>query len=161
MNSSGFEYAPIHSESWLNKLIRPWRTIATPSRLMALICIAIALFLLLAPPLPWNIRLTLYSALLVWTILRPRVALYLMPICVPWGSLDFIELIGLRLNSADILVIFLAIGWLMSFVLRQKIGPRDREAAHIPMYLVFALLALVGTMILSTVGATNLSSSLK
>ena len=28
----------------------------------------------------------LYLSVLVWTILRPRVALYLMPICVPWGS---------------------------------------------------------------------------
>src|SRR5215471_1085850 len=161
MKSPGFEHASTHNESWLPKFIDTLRSIATSSNLLATICIGIALFLLLAPPLPWNIRLTLYAVLLVWTILRPRVALYLMPICVPWGSLDFIELKGLRLNSADILVIFLAIGWLMSFVLRQKIGPRDREAAHIPIYLVFALLALVGTMILSTVVATNLGSSLK
>src|SRR5215471_12044038 len=139
MKSPGFEYASTHNEFWLKKIIRAMRSIATSSNLLATACIGIALFLLLAPPLPWNIRLTLYSVLLVWTILRPRVALYLMPICVPWGSLDFIELKGLRLNSADILVIFLAIGWLMSFALRQKTGPGDREAAHIPIYLVLAL----------------------
>ena len=161
MKSPGFEYASTHDESWLNKFMRASRSIATPSNLLTTICIGIALFLLLAPPLPWNIRLTLYSILLVWTILRPRVALYLIPICVPWGSLDYIELKGLRLNSADILVIFLAIGWLMSFALRKTTGPRDREAAHIPIYLVFALLALVGTMILSTAVAINISSSLK
>jgi len=161
MKSPGFEYASTHDASWLNKFVRASRSIATPSNLLATICIGIALFLLLAPPLPWNIRLTLYAILLVWTILRPRVALYLIPICVPWGSLDYIELKGLRLNSADILVIFLAIGWLMSFPLRKTTGPRDREAAHIPIYLVFALLALVGTMILSTAVAINISSSLK
>src|SRR5215831_20196220 len=147
MNSpSASEYITAHHDPWLHKSSRAWHSIATSSNLTAGICIAIAIFLLLAPPMPWNIRLTLYAALFVWTILRPRVALYLIPFCVPWGSLDFIELKGLRLNSADILVIFLAIGWLLSFGLRRKIGPRDREAAHIPMYLVFALLALVGTM---------------
>jgi O-antigen ligase len=67
----------------------------------------------------------------------------------------------LRLNSADILVIFLAIGWLMSFGLHQKIGPRDREASHIPSYLVITMLALLGTMILSMMVALNISSSLK
>src|SRR5690349_19552154 len=155
------EYISANHDSWLNKLSRTWRTFVTSSKLTTTICIAIAIFLLLAPPLPWNIRLSLYAALLVWTILRPRVALYLIPICVPWGSLDFIELHGLRLNSADILVIFLAIGWLLSFGLRQITGPRDREASHIPSYLVIALLALVGTMILSATVALNLSSSLK
>ncbi len=161
MKSPGLEYAPTRNESWLHKFIGTVRSIVTSSNLLAIVCIGIALFLLLAPPLPWNIRLTLYTVLLVWTILRPRMALYLMPICVPWGSLDFIDLKGLRLNSADILVIFLAIGWLMSFALRLKTGPRDREAAHIPTYLVLALLALVGTMMLSTVVAINISSSLK
>ncbi len=162
MNSPSVgEYVSARHDSWLNKPYRTWRTFVTSSNLTASVCIAIAIFLLLTPPMPWNIRLTLYAALLVWTILRPRVALYLIPICVPWGSLDFIELQGLRLNSADILVIFLAIGWLMSFGLRQNTGPRDREASHIPSYLVIAMLALVGTMVLSATVAHNISSSLK
>ena len=162
MNSpNAGEYAPTRQDSWLNTLFRTSRNFVLSSNLTSLICIVIAIFLLVVPPLPWNIRLTLYTALLVWTILRPRVALYLIPICVPWGSLDYIDLKGLRLNSADILVIFLAIGWLMSFGLRQKIGPRDREASHIPSYLVIAMLALVGTMLLSTTVALNISSSLK
>jgi len=162
MNSpSVSEYVSVHHESWLKKPFRTWRKFVTSSNLTASVCIAIAIFLLLAPPMPWNIRLTLYAALLVWTILRPRVALYLIPICVPWGSLDFIELQGLRLNSADILVIFLAIGWLMSFGLRQSTGPRDRETSHIPSYLVIALLAFVGTIVLSAAVALNINSSLK
>ncbi len=161
MNNPSVEYVSVHHDSWLNKLLYTWRKFIASSNFTASVCVAIAIFLLLAPPLPWNIRLTLYSGLLVWTILRPRVALYLIPICVPWGSLDFIELKGLRLNSADLLVIFLAIGWLLSFGLRQNTGPRDREAAHIPSYLVIALFALIGTMILSVTVAFNISSSLK
>src|SRR5919109_5352795 len=162
MNSPSVgEYMPARYDFWLNTLFRTSRNFVTSSNLTGLICIVIAIFLLLVPPIPWNIRLTLYAALLVWTILRPRVALYLLPICVPWGSLDYIDLMRLRLNSADILVIFLAIGWLMSFGLHQKIGPRDREASHIPSYLVITMLALLGTMILSMMVALNISSSLK
>src|SRR2546426_3005663 len=162
MNSPSVgEYVSARHDSWFNKPYRTWRTFVTSSILTASVCIAIAIFLLLTPSMPWNIRLTLYAALLVWTILRPRVALYLIPICVPWGSLDFIELQGLRLNSADILVIFLAIGWLMSFGLRQNTGPRDRETSHIPSYLVIALLAFVGTIVLSAAVALNINSSLE
>jgi len=162
MNSPSVgKYIPAPQDSWLNTLFRKSRDFILSSNMTGMICVVIAIFLLIVPPLPWNIRLTIYTTLLVWTILRPRVALYLIPICVPWGSLDYIDLKGLRLNSADILVIFLAIGWLLSFGLHQKIGPRDREASHIPSYLVITMLALIGTMLLSTTVALNISSSLK
>src|SRR5260221_3940118 len=153
---------PTRRVSWLSTTYRAMRSYATSSNLIGLICGVAVIFLLLVPPFPWNIRLPLYLSVLVWTMLRPRVALYLMPISVPWGSIDFIDIKGLRLNSADLLVVFLAIGWLMSFGLRQqKAGPLDRESAHIPLYLVAAMLALVGTMALSMTTALNISSSLK
>ena len=156
------KYVPTRRVSWLSTTYRAMRSYATSSNLIGLICGVAVIFLLLVPPLPWNIRLPLYLIVLVWTMLRPRVALYLMPISVPWGSIDFIDIKGLRLNSADLLVVFLAIGWLMSFGLRQqKAGPLDRESAHIPLYLVAAMLALVGTMALSMTTALNISSSLK
>jgi O-antigen ligase len=156
------EHVLTHHVSWLSTTYRAMRSYATSSNLIGLICGVAVIFLLLVPPLPWNIRLPLYLSVLVWTMLRPRVALYLMPISVPWGSIDFIDIKGLRLNSADLLVVFLAIGWLMSFGLRrQKAGPLDRESAHIPLYLIAAMLALVGTMALSMTTALNISSSLK
>ena len=156
------KYVPTRRVSWLSTTYRAMRSYATSSNLIGLICGVAVIFLLLVPPLPWNIRLPLYLIVLVWTMLRPRVALYLMPISIPWGSIDFIDIKGLRLNSADLLVVFLAIGWLMSFGLRQqKAGPLDRESAHIPLYLVAAMLALVGTMALSMTTALNISSSLK
>src|SRR5215470_2797520 len=156
------EHGPTHRVSWLSTIYRPMRSYATSSNLVGLIGGVAVIFLLLVPPLPWNVRLPLYLGVLVWTMLRPRVALYLMPIAVPWGSIDFIDIKGLRLNSADLLVVFLAIGWLMSFGLRQqKAGPLDRESSHIPIYLVAAMLALVCTMALSMTTALNISSSLK
>ena len=148
--------------SWFSTTYRTLRSHVTTSNLPGLIGAIVAILLLLVPPSPWNIRLPLYLAVLVWTMLRPRVALYLMAICVPWGSIDFIDVKGLRLNSADLLVVFLAIGWLMSFALRQqKTGPADREDAHIPPYLVIAMLALVGMMLLSMTVTISVSSSLK
>ncbi len=156
------KYVTTRHVTWLNTTYRALRDHATPSNLVGLLCGIVVIFLLLVPPLPWNFRLPLYLSVLVWTILRPRVALYLMPICVPWGSIDFIDVKGLRLNSADLLVVFLALGWLMSFALhQQKVGPRDRGASQIPAYLVIAMLALVGTMALSMTVALHISSSLK
>lgn len=162
MNSPGVDgLIPARHVSRFHTLYRASSQFVTSSNMVGLICVVFALLLLLVPPLPWNIRLAFYLPVMVWTILRPRVALYLMPLCVPWGSIDFIEIKGLRLNSADLLVVFLVIGWLMSFGLRQKIGPREREASHIPPYLVISMLALLFTMVLSTTVALNISSSLK
>jgi O-antigen ligase len=79
----------------------------------------LALFLMLALPDPLNIIIPLYLTIFVWTILRPRVALYLMTFAVPWGSLYYIDVKGLRLNIADLLVAFLAVAWLLSFALRR------------------------------------------
>jgi O-antigen ligase len=123
----------------------------------------LALALLLLPPLPWSIRISFYLVLLLWTIVRPRVALYLMAFAVPWGSLDYLSVGGLRQNSADLLVAFLAIGWLLSWGLpptRKRAG-RDREQGQVPLYLVAAMLLLVGVMLLSLTGALNLKDGLK
>ncbi|HEY1352378.1 MAG TPA: O-antigen ligase family protein [Ktedonobacteraceae bacterium] len=123
----------------------------------------LALALLLLPPLPWNIRISFYLVLLLWTIVRPRVALYLMAFAVPWGSLDYLSVGGLRQNSADLLVAFLAIGWLLSWGLPRARGSagRDREQGRVPLYLVVAMLLLVGVMSLSLTGALNLKDGLK
>ncbi len=138
-----------------------WQYVTT-SNLIGLLGALLAIFLLLAPPSPWNIRLPLYLVVLVWTILRPRIALYLLPIAIPWGSLDYITLAGLRVDSADILIAFLAVGWILSYTLPSYMkGPRDRTLAQIPAYLVLAILALLSVMFLSMTVALNRSDSLK
>ena len=137
------------------------------TNLIGLLGAAFALFMLLRLPEPWNLRLPFYLVILVWTILRPRVALYLMPIAVPWGSLDAIN-VGTAsltsLNSADLLVGFLAAGWFMSFALHSptsRYGPRDRDSNTVPRYLILAIVALVVMMFISMTVATSISDSLK
>jgi O-antigen ligase len=165
---SGLESVRYNTLEWL-------RTNITASNLVGLIGGVFVLVVLLVLHEPWNIRLPLYAVVLVWTILQPRAALYLTPIAVPWGSLDYIDIGALRLNSADLLVIFLVIGWLLSFTLPARFargaitrlssnayaGPLDREASNVPPYLILATLALLGTMLLSTLVAINISDSLK
>ena len=128
----------------------------------------IALFCLLVLPDGWNIRVPLYLLVAVWTILQPLAALYLLPIAVPWGSLDAVDLGGIHMNSADILVGLLAISWLMSFPIRPLVmgrgtpgGPLDHDSVNVPRYLLCATVLLLLTMFVSMTGAFNLSSSLK
>lgn len=165
--TSGLESA--RRDSWFQTALLSLRTNVTLVNLVGLLCAGLVLFLLLVLHEPWNIRLPLYLVVLVWTILRPRTALYLLAVAVPWGSVDTINLHGLNLNSADLLVAFLSIGWLMSFTLPAAkfravstyAGPLDRENSNVPRYLVAAMLALLGTMILSMTVALNITDSLK
>ena len=155
------EFPRTRRDSWLQTLSSRGQAIITVPNVIGVIACAMLLFLLLVPPSPWNIRLPLYGALLVWTILRPRSALYLLPFAVPWGSLDYINISTLRLDSSDVLVIFLALGWLINCGLPAHSKLRDREAARVPFYLVLSMLALVCVMLLSMKGALNVKDSLK
>ncbi len=126
-----------------------------------------ALFCLLLLPSStyWNIRLPLYLIIVLWTMLRPRVALYLLPIAIPWGSLDTITISKLNTNSADILVILLIVSWLGSFVLRSqgllKAGPLDAEKTPLPRYLIVAAVALLFAMVISAATAQSITASIK
>ena len=111
------ELQKTRQDSWLQSTAVTLRENDIVTNLIGLLGAAFALFMLLRLPEPWNLRLPFYLVILVWTILRPRVALYLMPIAVPWGSLDAISVGTASLNSADVLVGFLAAGWFMSFAL--------------------------------------------
>jgi O-antigen ligase len=152
----------IRSASWLRTTYRAARNSVAAPTLLGLIGAALAVAILLVPPLPWNIRIPFYLILLIWTILRPRLALYLMAFAVPWGSFDYISLSGLRLDSADILVGFLGIGWLLSWGLPTSMGGgRDREKGQVPIYLFLAMLLLIGVMFLSMTVAISRKDSLK
>src|SRR5947209_14510732 len=102
MNNPGAGgFSPIHKASWLQSASLFLREKVIVSNLVGLIGGLCAIVLLMMLREPWNFRLPLYCVILTWTILRPRVALYLMPFAVPWGSLDIIDVAGLHLNSAD------------------------------------------------------------
>jgi O-antigen ligase len=162
-----------YASTGLHRAYLALRSNITAANLVALAGGVLLVFMLIALREPWSIRVPLYLTVLVWTILQPRMALYLMPFAVPWGSLDFIDVKGLRMNSADLLVAFLIIGWLMSFALRRipsksirgrlsaSPGPLDRAPSNVPAYLVFAILALFGAMFLSMTVAISKVESLK
>ncbi len=144
------------------------RARATTVNLIGLLCALLLLACLLFLHAPWNIRIPLYLIVAVWAILRPRVALYLMPIAVPWGSVDPIAIAGLNLNSADILVGLLVAGWLLSYVLRPYLVRSDimntvldREEHAVPRYLAIAITIMLLTMVISMTGAYSVKTSLK
>ncbi len=157
---SGFQQT--RAAAWLRATYQTARTSSATSTLVGIAGVALAVALLLIPPMPWNVRIPFYLILLIWTILRPRLALYLMAFAVPWGSLDYISMGGLRLDSADILVGFLCAGWLLSWGLPAYMGGgRDREKGKVPLYLCLAILLFIGVMFLSMTVAISKKDSLK
>ncbi len=140
------------------------RSPLTAANAIGLLGAALALGCLFMLPAPWNIRLPLYLILSIWVLLRPQVALYLLPLSVPWGALDYIGLGPLRLNSTDILVILLAAAWLAGHVLRsghQSGGPGRYERQAIPPLLLVGLVTLLMSMLVSLTVAISVKSSLK
>src|SRR5215469_12195641 len=153
---------------WLSKITERWGKYITTANLVGLLCAIITLFCLLALPQLqyWNFRVTLYLIVSIWTIIRPRMALYLLPLAIPWGSLDAIG--GTNITSTDILVALLAASWLLGHTLRPFVvqgirngNPLDREAFNIPLPLALSAAFLLLTMLISLVGTTNLSNSIK
>src|SRR5260370_3923127 len=90
-----------------------------------------------------------------------RTALYLLPFAVTWGSLDYIDGRVMGLNSADILVIFLALGWLIKCGFGPYTGVRGREAGQVPVYLILTTLGLLGSMLLYMKVALNVKDRIK
>ena len=154
-------------DSSIAKMLMSVRTHMTFANMVGLLGGILALFCLLLLPSSnyWNIRLPLYLILVIWTLVRPRVALYLLPIAIPWGSLDTITISKLNANSADILVILLITSWLGGFVLRSqgllKSGPLDQEESPLPRYLVVTAVALLFAMVISTATAQSVNASIK
>lgn len=155
------ELSPSRRASWFATTCTTLRDSISVSTVVGVAGALLLVALLLVPPLPWNFRLPLYLVAFVWTILQPQAALYLMAVCVPWGSLDYINAGGLRLDSADVLVVFLAVGWLVQFLLPVQVRARVRDETPPPRYLILAMLALLFTMLLSTGVAINAKDSLK
>ena len=152
---------------WLRKVSERWGQRITTANLVGVLGAVITLFCLLALPQLqyWNFRVTLYLIVTIWTVIRPRVALYLLPLAIPWGSID---IIGSNITSSDILVALLAASWLLGWTLRPFIvrgirngGPLDREAFNIPLPLALSVVVLLLTMLISFVVTTNLSDSIK
>src|SRR5216110_1376154 len=163
LSNSGYSDTPL----WLRKVTERWGQYITTANVIGVLCAVITLYCLLALPQfqYWNFRVTLYLIVSIWTIVRPRTALYLLPLTVPWGSLD---VIGGNITSTDILVALLAASWLLGFTLRPFVargmrnsGPLDREDFNIPLPLAISAVVLVLAMLTSFVGTANLHNSIK
>ena len=143
---------------------------ATPANIIGLVGGLLAVVCLVAPlPDYWNIRLPLYLIAVIWTLLRPRIAIYLLPFAIPWGSLDTVQLL-FNVTGADILVILLLVSWLAGFAIRTHYnflrepdsGPLDHDSfSSVPRYLWITLLVLLLAMLLSSITAASIKSSLK
>lgn len=156
------EHAP-----WYKRATNSARERLTGANLVGLLGAFFALACLLGIPSDqyWNIRIPLYLIVTIWTLIRPRVALYLLPLAIPWGSLDTIA--G-GLTSADILVALLAASWLMSYTLRPLaarrgiyIGALDYEETPAPRYLLLSMVVFLLAIAISMTVAFSLADSIK
>src|SRR6266699_7263738 len=152
---------------WYKRVADSIRERLTGANLIGLLGALVALACLLGIPSDqyWNIRIPLYLSVTIWTLIRPRVALYLLPLAIPWGSLDTIA--G-GLTSADILVALLAASWLMSYTLRPLaarggiyIGALDYEEATLPWYLILSTVVFLLAIVISMTVAFSLTDSIK
>jgi O-antigen ligase len=163
MEKSG-QVASLHLKTLSSSSIPLFR----PENLFGLLVAAVACICLCILPADqyWNFRIPLYLVLALWTILRPRFALYLLPFAIPWGTVDPVQVGGS--NSADILIGLLTASWLLGFALRPLVperladtGALDHERFNTPRYLTISAICLLLAMLLSMTVAFSLSTSLK
>ncbi len=152
---------------WYKRVADSARERFTEANLIGLLGAFITLACLLGIPSDqyWNIRIPLYLTVTIWILIRPHVAFYLLPLAIPWGSLDTIA--G-GLTSADILVALLAASWLMSYTLRPLaarggiyIGTLDYEEAAVPWYLILSMVVFLLTIVISMTVSFSLTDSVK
>ena len=152
---------------WYKRVADSAREQLTGANLVGLLGAFFALACLIGIPSDqyWNIRIPLYLIVTIWTLVRPRIALYLLPLAIPWGSLDTIA--G-GVTSADILVALLAASWLMSYTLRPLaarrgiyIGTLDYEEATLPRYLLLSTVVFLLAITISMTVAFSLTASIK
>lgn len=84
----------------------------------------------------------------------PGLALFLLPLAVPFGELRTLNLGGLQAGGVEALLALLMLAWLA-----QGLARRDIRLAKAPLLL--PLLLFIATLLLSTLGATSLPSALK
>lgn len=115
-------------------------------------------------PSPLNLLVPLYAAIGIWVFIRPEAALYMLPIAVPWGSLEGLLPASLNVSGADLLVFLLGASWALQHVLRTK-GKTEISTGPVgfpfPRVLLLTLLGLLFAMLLSIPGAQDLKLCLK
>ena len=154
--------------SGVQRLLERFRKQGATANIVGILGALCILVCLIALPFATGIRILLYATVSIWVLLRPRMALYLLPFAVPWGSLDTLDLGGMNLTSGDILIFLLALSWLLGYVIRNRLGTQrfyagtfDRENYNLPRILTIGTLVLLAVMCLSIPTALSVKASLK
>ncbi|MFZ5918586.1 MAG: O-antigen ligase family protein [Chloroflexota bacterium] len=105
-------------------------------------------------PLPLASLLVLSSMVVLATLVRPELALYLLAVAVPFGALRELTLGGMTVGAAEALVGLALMAWLAGMVARRRLAP------SLPP-LTLPLLLFLGAGLLSLPGALSLRYSLK
>jgi putative inorganic carbon (HCO3(-)) transporter len=119
--------------------------------LLALLAGGLALALL---PLSLAGLIVAGGIVVVTTLVRPEVALYLLVVAVPFGSVREINLGGMTVGAAEALIGLALTAWLAQMIAQRKVAPT------LPS-LTLPLLLFLGAGLLSLPGALSLRYSLK
>ena len=119
--------------------------------LLALLAGGLALALL---PLSLAGLIVAGGIVVVTTLLRPEVALYLLVVAVPFGSVREINLGGMTVGAAEALIGLALAAWLAQMIAQRRVAPT------LPP-LTVPLLLFLGAGLLSMPGALSLRYSLK
>ena len=124
-------------------------------------------------PLTESLLLFVGAALVLATLVRPQVSLYLLPFAVPFGGIREVTLGGLRVTATEVLVGLLIVGWLARGVAQRGIhvfgrpasgppttAPTPRDRPCLPP-LFWPLCLLLGTMALSLLDTLSYTASAK
>jgi O-antigen ligase len=123
-------------------------------RLVTILLLVAGGLALAALPLTSAALLVAGGAVVIATLVKPDVALYLLAFAVPFGSLRAVSLGGMSLTATDVLVALLVVAWLMRGVLRRTI-----TIAHAP--LILPVLLVIVTQLLSLFDALSVSLVVK
>ncbi len=131
-----------------------WSGLSLPRTLAwAALVLAVALPLA-ALPLPYAAALLVGTAVVVWSVARPELALYLLAFSVPYESLRELSVGGVTLGSTELLVALLAVAWSLRLA-------TDRERPSLRPAVALALLPMLAAVLLATLRATELGAAFK
>ena len=132
-------------------LIRSTDRLRDALLLLVLVSGGLALALL---PLPLAGVSIVGAIVVVVTLIRPQLGLYLLIVAVPFGSVREFSVGGMTVGAAEVLIGLALLAWLLQMLARRQVAP------FLPP-LTLPLLFFLGAMLFSLPGAFSLKYALK
>ncbi len=129
------------------------RVMSVP-RVITMLLVVAGGIVLAALPLTRAAILLAAAGVLISTLIRPQISLYLLVFSVPFGSLRSVPMAGMSVTATDMLVALVAVAWLARGVIRRQV-----RMARAP--LVLPLLLILTAQLLSLFDALSLSLAAK